>query len=194
MTWYLLALGLACGALALALGPVYLKRKREQINSLWDDMYFLLRERYLVLRALAKYAPSELGIARSMMDDVDSRLRELEETNDVLAHADIQNALLPILRSAIQQCHEGATIRDDSVFQNAIAKMNAVESRLVVLRDRYNRRVHEYNELLNRLPFSIAAYATQAREKPFFPILIPWWSTDAAEYGGEGVRDVLSEY
>ncbi len=187
MDWHLLAAAVICMGCALGLTPVYLRWRREQINALWDDIYIQLRQRYTVLRAFAQFAAKELGDAALPQDQLDSRLKELEETNDPLTHADLHNEFIPMILRAVQQCHRDAGLRHDPVWRDALDKMGLIDSLLVVLRDRYNERAQHYNELLYRFPFSLVTSLLGIPEKPAFPLVIHWWSSDPRAYGGTGV-------
>lgn len=187
MGWHLLVAAVICLGCALALSPVYLKRRREQLDSLWDDIYVLLRERYTVLRAFAQFAHEELGDAGLSRDIIDTQLGRLEETNDPLTHADFQNAFVPAIHKAIERWHADPRIRQDYVWQETFTKVEEIDSKLASLRDGYNERARRYNDLLYRFPFSLSANIIGLPEKPAFPLMIHYWSRDPQSYGRTGV-------
>jgi hypothetical protein len=187
MGWHLLAVAVICLGCALGMSPVYLRWRREQLDSLWDDIYIRLRERYAVLRAFVQFAAKDLGSASIPREELQKRLRQLEETNDPLTHADLQNAFVPAILKAVERLHRDPRLRDDYVWQDTFARLDVIDSGLAHLRDRYNECARRYNELLYRFPFSLAASLLGLPEKPAFPLMIHWWSRDPEAYGGMGV-------
>ena len=160
-----------------------LMRRLERIRSLWDDIYFRVRERCHLVGELSNQLRRRLKTNPKLVDDIQYLLMRMEETSDPRTHAAVQNGMVLTVQTAVEQFHRSAALRVDSEMSKIMQSISLVDSRLAPLRDRFNDSVRRYNALLNKLPFSLVARLTRADEKSLFPMLIPWWSTDPAAYG-----------
>jgi hypothetical protein len=189
-------LGLMIAATAAGVGIsvtgccFWLRREAERINSLWDDIYFRLRERGQLVGKLNERLRVVLRTNPKLVEDIQYLLHRMEETNDPHTHAAVQNSLVLTVQTAVEQFHRDAKFRLDSELTKVMESIRVVDSRLAPMRDRYNGSVHTHNKRVNSFPTSVAGKLSRARERTLFPMLIPWWSTEAAAYGAITSDDI----
>jgi hypothetical protein len=161
----------------------WVKRETEKIISLWDDIYFRLRERGHLVGELNQRLRVLLRTNPKLVEDIQYLLQRMAETNDPHTHAAVQNSLVLTVQTAVEQFHRDAKFQTDADLKKTMDAIGAVDSRLAPLRDRYNDSVRSHNKRLNTLPFSLATKVSRTRERSLFPMMIPWWSTESAAYG-----------
>ena len=189
-------LGYAVAATAAGVGIgvtgccVWLRRHAEKINGQWDDIYFRLRERGQLVGHLNERLRVVLRANTKLVEDIQYLLHRMEEPNDPHTHAAVQNSLVLTVQTAVEQFHRDAKFRLDSELAKAMEAIRVVDSRLAPMRDRYNELVRSHNRRVNSFPVSVAGKITHARERALFPMLIPWWSTEAAAYGAITSDDI----
>jgi len=181
----LIAIGAVAGSCWL-----WLKREREYLSSLWDDVYFRLRERCQLVRELNVHLRRLLRTNPKLVDDIQFLLQSMEETNDPRTHAAVQNSLVLTVQTAVEQFHRSIEFQSDRDLRRIMRGVEAVDDRLAPLRDRYNDRVQLYNRSINTPPLSFLSRLTHSSERALFPMLIPWWSTEASAYGHVTASDI----
>lgn len=181
----LIALGAVAGSCWL-----WLKREKEYLSSLWDDVYVRLRERCQLVRELNVHLRRLLRTNPKLVDDIQFLLQSMEETSDPRTHAAVQNSLILTVQTAVEQFHRSVEFQSDPELRRIMRGVEAVDDRLAPLRDRYNDRVQLYNRSINTLPLSFLTRLTQSSERALFPMLIPWWSTEASAYGHVTASDI----
>ena len=170
------------------------RRLLNRINGMWDDVYLHMIKRCEIIRAiiglLQGISTADLGIVR----DLDYLLKKMERTNDVKTHAGIQNGLLLTLQTGIEFCHRGvAESRDEKAsgaLRNALSQLGAVDSKLIVLRDRHNKAAAFYETAFLPFPLGMLLPRHLRRGRPPFQMMLPWWSTDPAAYGAVSVSEL----
>jgi hypothetical protein len=189
-------LGFAIAATAAGVGVTvtgccfWLRRQTEKINSQWDDIYFRLRERGQLVGQLNERLRVVLRTNPKLVEDIQYLLHRMEETNDSHTHAAVQNSLVLTVQTAVEQFHRDAKFRLDADLAKVMEAIRVVDSRLAPMRDRYNELVRTHNRRVNSFPISVAGRISRARERALFPMLIPWWSTEAAAYGAITSDDI----
>ncbi len=188
--WALLGIVMACLGVMMVFCRACLKRELHHILTLWDDIYFRLRERCELVTLLSDHLRTKLKTNPKLADDIRYLLKRMEETNDPHTHAAVQNGLVLTVQTAVEQFHRSGEFRADGDLSKTMEAIGVVDSQLGPLRDRFNDRVRHYNSRLNTPPFSVVAYMTRADERRIFPMLIPWWSTDPSAYGVVSSEDI----
>jgi hypothetical protein len=192
--WWVLSLAVVAAGAMVLLCRLWLGYELERMRGLWDDIYFQLRERCHLVGELNNHLRKLLRTNPKLADDIQYLLRRMEETNDPHTHAAVQNGLVLTVQTAVEQFHRGPAFQADRDISRLMEAVEAVDSRLAPLRDRFNRSVRAYNQRLSTPPFSLAARFAQANERPLFPMLIPWWSIHSEAYGkitGDEIRQQL---
>jgi hypothetical protein len=178
-------------AVSLAVPVCYLVVKRSlwDLQGRWDDIYFRLRERCELVGVLGRHLRQILKTDPKIVSDIEYLLKRMEETSDPMTHAGVQNGLVLTVQTAVEQFHREGFEASAKVVKT-MQGIGLVDARLAGQRDRYNDCARRYNMLINTLPFSIAARLVRARERAFFPMLVPWWSTDPAAYGAVSADEI----
>lgn len=192
VVWAVAAGAVVTGSV-LALCCASLKRCRRAVNSLWDDIYFRLRNRCELVAALSAELRKLLPMDPKVTKDIDYLLRRMEETNDAFTHAGVQNGIVLTVQTAVEQFHRDERFRNSTKIAKTMEDIGKLDSNLAHLRDRFNALVQKYNTRLNAFPFYWAGRLIGAEEKPLFPMLIPWWSTDPAAYGAVTADDIRTQ-
>jgi len=178
---------------AVAVCWLCLKYGLRDLHGRWDDIYFRLRERCELVGILGRHLRAILKSDPKTVSDIEYLLKRMEETNDTMTHAGVQNGLVLTVQTAVEQFHRTEEFQASAEIAKTMQAIGLLDSQLAPQRDRFNDCVRRYNARLNTLPFSIAAQLTRARERTFFPMLVPWWSTDPAAYGAITADQIRSQ-
>jgi len=161
--WSLISLVLLVSGAVLTICWLWLRREAEAINSLWDDICLLLRERCHLVRELSQHLRAALHTNPKLVDDIDYLLERMEQTADPGTHAAVRNSLTLTVQTAVEQFHRSSEFRSDSELGMVLRRIEATDDRLGPLRDRYNARVKTYTERITTLPFSLVSRFVRKR-------------------------------
>ena len=170
-----------------------LRYELQGLHGRWDDIYFRLRERCELVGILGRHLREILRSDPKIVSDIEYLLKRMEETNDTIAHAGLQNGLVLTVQTAVEQFHRTEEFKASTEITKIMHAIGLLDSQLAPQRDRYNECVRRYNSRINGLPFVLAAQLTGARARSLFPMLVPWWSTDPAAYGAITADQIRSE-
>lgn len=182
--------GILLAATALVICYLHLRRGLNSIRSLWDDIYFRLRDRCQLVGELSLHLRRLLRNDLKLVNDIEYLLGRIQNTCDPRIHAAVQNGLVLTVQTAVEQFHRGDDIGADPALCRTMEAIRVVDSRLAPMRDRFNRLIEMYNTRVKTWPLCIVARVWGLTERPSFPMLIPWWSTDAAAYGAVTADDI----
>jgi len=181
--WGLVGILTAAACAAVWICHMCLRRALRALHGLWDDIYFLLRERCQLVQALSRHMRTLLPGDSRVADDIDYLLQRMETTHQPFTHAAVQNGLVLTVQTAVEQFHRDPRFDAQPEISKTMDAIAVLDSHLAPLRDQFNERTRRYNSRLGQIPFFLAAWLTVHRERPLFPMLIPWWSTNPTAYG-----------
>lgn len=196
MSW-VLGLGVVAVATSAVVCHRCLMGDKATLEQLWRAICPLLRKRCQLVGGLTQQI-REISDSESMFaEDIEYLLEMVDGTEDPYEHAGIQNGLVLTVQRGLEEYHRRPEFRQARGISEAMGAVSLVDSRLAPLRDRYNERAKRYNSRVKAFPFSVAARVERLGERSLFPMLIPWWSTDEAAFGGvsaEEIKQVLETW
>jgi len=188
--WWLLGFGVIAAGTTAGVCRACLLRDRAHIGRTWNAICPLLRERCELVRDLSQHMRALPKAGPSFVRDIDYLLTRVEETDDPNKHAGVQNGLVVAVQRGLEEYQRREAFQSGGRVSEVMHAISMVDSRLAPLRDSYNERVEGHNTRVKGMPFSIVARLMGATEQAAFPMLIPWWSTDQAAYGGVGAEEI----
>jgi LemA protein len=188
---WVLALGVVAAAISAVTCRRCLMADRTALQQLWGDIRPLLRHRCQLVGTLTQEI-RELSDSSgaAFAEDIDYLLELVDGTEHPHEHAGIQNGLVLTVQRGLEHYYRLPEFREARGISDAMDAISLVDSRLAPLRDRYNDRINRYNSRLKKFPFSLVGRAERAKERSLFLMLIPWWSTDEAAFGGVSAEEI----
>jgi hypothetical protein len=188
--WLVLGVAVVGMGASVAVCHRCLMGDKAALERLWEGIRPLLRERCQLVDTLTKRVRGRSDIDAAFAEDIGYLLQMVDSTEDPYKHAAIQNGLVVVLQHRLEEYHSQPEFREALDISDAVNSISLVDSRLAPLRDRYNDRANRYNSRVKTFPFSLTAWAIRFKERSLFPMLIPWWSTDDAAFGGVSADEV----